>query len=145
MKVNRKLTVLVLVVAVLSISLFATVGSSLDLGDVITVGGVSFLVSQYGGQIDKYINKTLGERKAEIRGQTKVVPILSIGRGGYIGACQVVGEKKAVQSVKAVVQVESRFGSLQGKVYLPIATKDVTKAPERVSGTGVSAVIEFKI
>ena len=112
---------------------------------MVKVGGIAFLVSQYGGKIDSFINKTLGERKAEIRGQTKVVPILSIGRGGYIGACQVVGEKRAVQSVKAVVQVESRFGSLQGKVYLPIATKSATKTPQRVAGTGVSAVIEFKI
>ena len=145
MRLNRRLVALVLVVAVLSLGVFATVGSSLGLGNVLKVGGVAFLVSQYGGKIDSFINKTLGERKAEIRGQTKVVPILSLGAGGYIGAAQVVGEKKAVQSVKAVIQVEGRFGSFGGHIYLPATTKSATKAPERVAGTGVSAVIEFKI
>ncbi len=78
-------------------------------------------------------------------GATKVVPILSIGRGGYIGAAQVVGAPDRVSTVKAVVQGELRVGSLRANAFIPIATEQASKTPERVTGTGVSAVVEFKI
>ena len=87
----------------------------------------------------------LGEHEAQAYGQTKVVPILSVGRGGYIGASQVVGAAEQVKRVKAVVQVEARFGSFRANVFVPVAAERATKSPERVTGTGISAVVEFHI
>lgn len=145
MRLSKHILIAVLVVAVLSLGLLSTAAPAISLGSILKVGGIAFLVSEYGNQIDKFVNNALGERHAEIRGQTKVVPILSIGRGGYIGAAQVVGLQSDTQRVKAVVQGELRVGSLRANAFFPIATKNATKSPERVPGTGVSAVIEFKI
>jgi hypothetical protein len=121
----------------------ATAWARISLGDIIKVGGVVLLVSQYGGQIDKFINKTLGQRQAAVEGATKVVPILSLGGGGYIGAAQVVGNPDNVQRVKAVFQVEGNFGNVRAQVLVPAASEK-GKA-DRAKGVGVSAVIEFKI
>lgn len=145
MRKHTRTPLLILIVATLSIGLLSTAALALSVGDILKVGGIAYLVTQYGGQIDNFINKSLGEREAQVMGATKVVPILSLGRGGYIGASQVIGAPDAVQRVKAVVQVEARFGSFGAKVYVPVATDRATKNPERVAGAGVSAVIEFKI
>jgi hypothetical protein len=145
MKLSKQITIAVLIVAVLSIGLFPTAAPAINLGSILKVGGIAFLVSEYGSQIDRFINSALGERDAQAFGQTKVVPILSVGRGGYIGASQVVGAAEQVKRVKAVVQAEARFGSFRANVFVPVATEKVSKTPERVTGTGVSAVVEFHI
>ena len=136
---------IVLVVGLLITVAAATAVSALDFGSILKVGGVAFLVTQYGGKIDDFISGTLGERDAAARGATKVVPILSLGRGGYIGAAQVVGNPENVQRVKAVFQVEGRFGSVRAQFLVPTATDKVSGSPDRAKGVGVSAVIEFRI
>ncbi len=143
MKRYRMLSV-VLVVCLL----FATVAATgawarIGLGNIIKVGGVAFLVTQYGGQIDKFVNNSLGERQAAAEGATKVVPILSLGGGGYVGAAQVVGNPDNVKRVKAVFQVEGNFGSVRAQVLVPAESEK--GKPDRAKGVGVSAVIEFKI
>ncbi|UCC69572.1 MAG: hypothetical protein JSV79_06635 [Armatimonadota bacterium] len=129
--------------AVLAFSTTAALG--IDLGDVVKVGGIAFLVDQYDEQIDSFITSALGEREAAAKGATKVVPILSLGGGGYIGAAQVVGSPENVQRVKAVVQVEGKFGDFRAKVLVPTTTSKASGSPDRAKGVGVSAVIEFKI
>jgi len=123
----------------------ATKAYAIDLGDVLKVGGVAFLVTQYDDQIDSFITSALGEREAAVRGATKVVPILSLGGGGYIGAAQVVGNPENVARVKAVIQVEGRFGSGRAQLLVPTTTDRATGSPDRAKGVGVSAVIEFRI
>jgi hypothetical protein len=118
---------------------------AIGLGDIAKVVGVGWLVSKYGDQIDRAITGALGEREAAARGATKVVPIISLGRGAHIGAAQVVGNPENVAKVKAVVQVEGKFGNLGAKVLLPTTTDSPSGSPERAKGVGVSAVIEFKI
>jgi len=113
--------------------------------DVVKVGGIAWLVSQYDEQIDTFITSALGEREAAAQGATKVVPILSLGGGGYVGAAQVVGTPESVQQVKAVVQVEGKFGNYRAKVLVPTTTSKASGTPDRAKGVGVSAVIEFKI
>ncbi|MDH4179343.1 MAG: hypothetical protein OEV33_02445 [Armatimonadota bacterium] len=129
--------------AVLAFSTTAALG--IDIGDVVKVGGIAFLVDQYDEQIDSFITSALDEREAAAKGATKVVPILSLGGGGYIGAAQVVGSPENVQRVKAVVQVEGKFGNFRAKVLVPTTTSKASGSPDRAKGVGVSAVIEFKI
>ena len=117
----------------------------IDLGDILKVGGVAWLVSQYSDQIDSFLTSALSEREAAVQGATKVVPILSLGGGGYIGAAQVVGNPDNVKSVKAVFQVEGKFGSARARILVPTTTDKVSGNPDRAKGVGVSAVIEFKI
>ena len=134
-----------LLVCVLTASVLAVAAWGIDLGSILKVGGIAWAVSAYGDQIDSFLVKALGEREAAVQGATKVVPILSLGGGGYIGAAQVVGNPDNVKTVKAVVQVEAKFGSARAKVLLPTTTDKVSGNPDRAKGVGVSAVIEFKI
>lgn len=135
--------ILALVLAGLVVS--ATTALGIGLGDVLKVGGIAYLVDQYDEQIDSFITSALDEREAAARGATKVVPILSVGGGGYIGAAQVVGTPDSVRRVKAVVQVEGKFGDFRAKVLIPTTTAQVSGSPTRAKGVGVSAVIEFRI
>jgi hypothetical protein len=136
---------LVLLVALVCVMAAGSALWALDLGDILKVGGVAFLVSQYGGKIDSFITSALGERNAAAVGATKVVPILSLGGGGYIGAAQVVGNPDSVKKVKAVFQLEGRIGSFRPKILVPTYVDKVQGTPERAKGVGVSAVIEFRI
>ncbi|UCC67218.1 MAG: hypothetical protein JSV79_08745 [Armatimonadota bacterium] len=145
MKTRRQGIAIVLMVGLLSLGLAITAAQAIDLGSILKVGGVVWLVSQYGDQIDSFLTSALDERDAAARGATKVVPILSLGRGGYVGAAQVVGNPENVKSVKAVVQVEGKFGSARAQLLLPTTTDKVSGSPDRAKGVGVSAVIEFRI
>jgi hypothetical protein len=144
MRVRRDVTI-ALLIGLLALTLAATAVWAIDLGDILKVGGIAWLVSQYGDQIDGFVTSALGEREAAAKGATKVVPILSLGGGGYIGAAQVVGNPENVKQVKAVFQLEGRFGSFRAKVLVPTTTDKVSGNPDRAKGVGVSAVIEFKI
>jgi len=145
MKTRRRGIAIVLMVGLLSLGLAITAAQAIDLGNILKLGGVVWLVSQYGDQIDSFLTSALDERDAAARGATKVVPILSLGGGGYVGAAQVVGNPENVKSVKAVVQVEGKFGSARGQILLPTTTDKVSGSPDRAKGVGVSAVIEFRI
>lgn len=143
---NLKRPVAVCILAALFATIILTAAAwSIDLGDILKVGGVAWLVSQYSEDIDRFITSALGEREAAAQGATKVVPILSLGGGGYVGAAQVVGNPDHVQTVKAVFQIEARIGSGRARVLVPTTTDKATRNPQRAKGVGVSAVIEFKI
>ena len=62
------------------------------LGGVAKVGGIGFLVSKYGESINSAINSVMMKEGAGTNYATKVVPIVSIGNSGYIGAAQVIGD-----------------------------------------------------
>ena len=143
MRTHRVIPVALALCLILSMAIAAT--ARLDLGDVLKIGGIAFLVTQYGDKINTVIDGALGEREAAAAGATKVVPILSVGEGGYIGAAQVVGSPESVQRVKAVFQVEIQVSSFRAKALIPAATSKAKTTPSRAKGVGVSAVIEFKI
>lgn len=133
-------------VAVMMLATVSTAAVALDIGSLIKIFGIGYVVKQFSGQIDSFINKALGEREAAVRGATKVVPILSVGGGGFIGAAQIVGVPSKVDSVKAVAQVEARFmDRFRMRVLLPVTTETVSGSPKGVSGVGVSAVLDFGI
>jgi len=144
-KPKRSLSAGLVVLALLAVIALVPAAWGLDLRDIVKVGGVAYLVSAYDEQINEFLNKSLGERQAAAQGATKVVPILSLGRGGYIGAAQVVGNPENVKTVKAVIQVEGRFGKFRPRVLVPTTTEKATGNPDRAKGVGVSAVVEFKI
>ena len=127
---------------------FAAAGSFGSLpGDIIKVGGAALVVDKFGGQINKFINgltlnKNLGTTQA-----TAVVPILSLGGGGYIGAAQVIGAKANVDKCKAVVQIEGNavFGkNIRAKALVPVGSKSTSNI-KRIYGVGVSAIIDIRI
>ncbi len=143
MGIHRVIAIALLLCLVLGMATVAA--AKLDLGGLLKIGGIAFLVTQYGDKINSVIDGALGEREAAAKGATKVVPILSLGGGGYIGAAQVVGSPESVSRVKAVFQVEGRIGSFRPRIFIPTYVEKAAGTPERAKGVGISAVIEFKI
>lgn len=116
------------------------------LGGVVKVGGIGFLVDKYGDSVNSAINSVMMKEGAGTNYATKVVPIVSIGDSGYIGAAQVIGEASQVAKVKAVGQLEigwnDRLFRIKGLV--PMDSMNPTSF-SRVQGVGVSAVIDVRI
>ncbi|UCC68013.1 MAG: hypothetical protein JSV79_13030, partial [Armatimonadota bacterium] len=74
---------------------------ALDLGEAllktVTVGAV---VNAVAGPADDGINTLVGNRNLPPGTATKVVPVLSVGEKGYVGAVQVAGSKELVAKTK---------------------------------------------
>jgi hypothetical protein len=137
--------VIAISLAVVMLGLASGLAVAVDIGSVVKLIGIGAAVQMFAGDINSFINKTLGERGAEAKGATKVVPILSLGAGGFVGAAQVVGVPDKVRTVKAVAQVELRvLDRVRGRLLVPIATQS-TKSIKGVSGVGVSAILDFKL
>lgn len=121
-----------------------TAVQAFNLGSILKVGGISVLVSKYGDSINDFLNKLLMKNGVGTDYATKVVPILSVGTGKYIGAVQVVGPTEQVDKVKAVAQLEGTFNDIaRANALIPIESLSVSNL-SRVQGVGVSATIDFK-
>jgi len=139
-------------VAVVSLSLALglmialTSAGAINLGGVLKGAGVVVLVEKFGDQIDSAINKLTVNKNLASDAATKVVPILSLGSGGYIGAAQVSGPAEDVEKVKAVAQIEGNFSGRKFRLraLVPVGSTD-TKNLTRISGVGVSAIIDIKL
>lgn len=119
------------------------------LGSVLKGAGIGVLVKQFQRPINDGINKLTGSAGPGRDAATKVVPIVSIGQGGYVGAVQVSGPQEQVSRVQAVGQVE---GSVVGdrfrlKALIPIDTEKPQnlQSIRRVKGVGVSAIVDVRI
>ena len=145
----KKTTVAVLTAGILTLAVaFSAKTYGIDLGDLLKVGGIGYIVKQSGGAINKAINTITLNRGWESEQTTKVVPILSIGQGGYIGAAQVAGPENAVKKVEAVGQFEAGLNigtRMRAKILIPIDTNDPKKGFHRVQGVGVSAIIDIRL
>ena len=136
-----------LLAATLIVSLTTAVCFGSLIGDIVKVGGIGFVVSKFGGQINRFVNTLTANKNVGTQQATAVVPILSFGSGGYIGAAQVMGTKKNVAKCKAVVQIEGTkvFGSnIRAKALVPVGSK-TTSSIKRIYGVGVSAIIDIRI
>ena len=140
MKLNKK--VLVGVAAALLLSAAAAP----QLKELIKVVGVGVAVDRFGPEINKAVNRLSGHKDTGTM-TTKVVPILSVGRGrGAIGAAQVMGTKSRIDQVKAVAQLEGEmFGEFRIRAMIPVSSKDVVKDISRVEGVGVSGILDLKL
>lgn len=123
-----------------------------QLGDILKGGAILVVVKQLGPQIDRFVNQVTGNRTNNVRESTRVVPILTIGRGAYAGAVQVTGPKNLVDRVQAVAQLEASTKELFNneiriKALIPISTSNVTslESLSRVKGVGVSALIDVRL
>jgi len=118
---------------------------AINLGDVLKVGGIGYLVDRFSGQLNSFINSITAKHGAESEYSTKVVPIITFGSGGYVGAAQVTGPQDLVEATRAVIQIEADFSrQFRVKALIPIDSKNPTNF-SRVQGVGVSAVIDVRI
>jgi hypothetical protein len=119
-----------------------------QLGKIIKGGAIALAVDQFGPQINKGINRLTGDKKLSASDMaTKVVPILSIGGGGYLGAVQIAGPLEQVEKVKAVAQLEGKvnlIGGVRLRALVPISARSTSNI-QRVPGVGVSALVDIKL
>jgi hypothetical protein len=120
-----------------------------DLTTLIKIFGIGYVVKQYAAPLNEFVNSVLANKGVKVLEQTKVVPVLSIGMGqaSYIGAAQVSGTKAALAKVEAVAQLEADFNTVfRIKALVPIdSTNPIADGIHRVSGVGVTAVIDIRI
>ena len=116
------------------------------LGGIVKVGGIGFLVDKYGESLNSAINSVMMKEGAGTNYATKVVPIVSIGNRGHIGAAQVIGDADQVEKVEAVGQLEISWNNklFRIKGLIPMDSKNPTSF-SRVQGVGVSAVIDVRV
>jgi len=119
------------------------------LSSVLKGGGVAFLIKQFNRPINDGINKLTNSAGAPLTEATKVVPIVSVGQGGYVGAAQVSGPQASLNDVQAVGMLE---GGVNGKMFqlkalVPIDTNkpNGSKGLRRVKGVGVSAIVDIHV
>ena len=121
-----------------------------QVGDILKGGAIAVVVDRFSGDIDRFVNKVTGNSANNTSESTRVVPILTVGKGAYVGAVQVTGPKDLVDQVKAVAQVEAdaRIGSrIRVKGLIPVSARSAANlgSLSRVKGVGVSAIIDIKL
>ncbi len=114
------------------------------LGEIAGGAAIYLLVKEYGEAINKAINEVLLNKKMEVKMATRVVPIVSGGKGLFVGAAQVTGAKSLVEQVKAVAQIETTLGKVRAKGLVPIRAMKFDK-DALVKGVGVSALIDARL
>ena len=137
----RKLRIIVPIIIALVIGFTAGV-TSIQGANVLKGAVIAVLVDKFAGDLDKTVNKLTANNKMPSSLATKVVPILSVGSGTYVGAAQVSGPKAGVGQVKAVGQLETGFGKqFRIKALVPINVRGEcrTPIPSRASASARSS------
>lgn len=116
-----------------------------QLGSILKGGGVALLVTEFGPEINKALNR-LTKTDTSRDFDTKVVTVISAGSGTHVGAVQVAGPRDQVEKVVAVAQIEGKFNpvGIRVRALVPIASKDV-KSIKRVPGVGISGLLDVKL
>lgn len=141
---KKRIIISLLVFCLLSVAAIPAT-QALGLGDILKVGGIAVLVDKFAGPLNNFINTLTAKHGAESDYSTKVVPILTFGTGGYVGAVQVTGPQHLVDETEAVIQIEADFNrQFRVKALIPINSKNPTNF-SRVQGVGVSAMIDIRI
>ncbi len=142
---KQKLMIGVVLVSLLLASVIPAT-QAFGIGDILKVGGIGVLIDRFAQPLNNFINTLTFKHGAGHDYATKVVPILSFGNGGHVGAAQVMGPQELVDKTQAVVQLEDDFSgkTFRVKVLIPIDSKNPVKF-SRVQGVGVSAIIDVKI
>lgn len=142
---KRKLITGLLVICLMAVAAIPA-SQAIGLGDVLKVGGIGILIDKFSSPLNDFINKLTFKHDAGTNYATKVVPIISVGSKGYIGAAQVTGTQELVDRTEAVMQLEGNFNgsTFRVKALIPGDSTNPTNF-SRVQGVGVSAIIDIKI
>lgn len=141
----RRKVIVILLIFLLLMPVFVRAGG-IDIGTIVKIYGIGYLINQIAGPLNDFINKVTLNNNVPVNEATKVVPIVSFGTGAYIGAAQVAGPKSKVDEVKAVAQIETEYQKeIRIKILVPVNTTNPVAGVKRVTGVGVSAVIDIKV
>ena len=137
----------IILAVVLATVFMAGAASAQVFRQILKVGGAVAVADRLGPQIDSAINSLTNQRNLGAEAETKIVPVLSVGQGKFIGIVQVAGPRDAVNQTTAVAQLETRLplvGNSRTRVLVPINARSATNM-RRVNGVGVSAVIDLRL
>jgi len=142
---KKRIMVGLLVLCLLSVTAIP-VTQAFDLGSILKVGVMGVVIDKFATPLNDFINKLMAKHEANTEYTTKVVPILTVGTGGYVGAAQVTGPEELIYRTEAVIQIEGNFNGNQFRIkgLIPIDSKNPTNF-SRVQGVGVSAIIDIRI
>ena len=117
-----------------------------ELSDALKEKGVTLALDHFSGKIDEYVNEN-APLKVENGYVTKIVPVVTVGSKGYVGAAQVTGPKEQVEKCKAALTVEGKLasGAVRVQYLVPIDTNKPVSLENvhRVQGVGVSARLDI--
>lgn len=142
---KKRIVAGLLITSLLSVGATSAV-QAFSLRDILKGGGVAILVSKLSTPLNNFINTLTFKHGTGTDYATKVVPIITVGGGTYVGAAQVTGDQNLIDQTKAVLQIEAAFSGNQFRVktLIPIDSDNPTNF-SRVQGVGVSALIDVKI
>ena len=114
--------------------------------DMLKKRGMSLALDHFSEKIDEYVNEN-APLKIESGCATKIVPVVTVGSKGYIGAAQISGPREQVDKCKAALTVEGQLasGAVRIQYLVPIDTNKPTSLDNvhRVQGVGVSARLDL--
>ncbi|SJZ32493.1 hypothetical protein [Selenihalanaerobacter shriftii] len=140
--------VALLLITIGSLSIYSPIIQAGDIGEqFLKLFGVGFVVDKFAKPLNSFINTLTLNNGVQIKNATKVVPIVTVGSGSYVGAVQVSGPSEQVAKVKAVAQLEGDFkdGSFRIKALVPVNTKNPLNQIDRIEGVGITALIDIGI
>ncbi|RAK08654.1 hypothetical protein C8C77_1022 [Halanaerobium saccharolyticum] len=141
--------VLVFAVLILPVVSNVTKADSNILGTILKTVGIGVVVDQFAEPINNFINTLTLNKGVEVKEETKVVPIVTVGSNSYAGAVQVSGPKDKIKMVKAVAQLEGDFkdGDFRIRALIPINTTNPVdiKNIDRIEGIGVTALVDINV
>ncbi|MDI6829092.1 MAG: hypothetical protein QME62_11470, partial [Armatimonadota bacterium] len=107
---------------------------------------IGLAVDATAPELDKFIRTVTFNNKVPINMATKVVPILSVGEKGYVGAAQIVGPDSYVKDTKAVWLYEDNFSNneFRLKVFVPSSSLNPLEL-KRTQKVGISAIIDVSL
>ena len=141
----RRSSMFALIGAVALLATGAPRAQAVSLGTaVLEMVAVGAAVNATAKPVDKAINTLTLNRKLPVGVSTKVVPVLSFGNKGYIGAAQVAGASSLVARTKSVLQFETEFdrGRVRIRFLAPMDSTNPLKL-NRVRGLGISALADI--
>lgn len=145
-KIRRHLSLVWMIVFGIPFLLLGSVAAA-DLGtEVFRAAAIGLAVKAVSADLNKAINTLTFQNKVPTGMSTKVVPILSVGEKGYVGAAQVAGPQSYVDLVQAVWLYEDNFSQneFRLKVYVPSASLNPLEL-KRVQKVGVSAIVDVSL
>ena len=117
-----------------------------ELSDTLKEKGMTLALDHFSGKINDYVNEN-APFKIEEGYETKIVPVVTVGSKGYIGAAQICGPKEQLEKCKAALTVEGQLasGAVRVQYLVPIDTAKPTSLENvrRVQGVGVSARLDL--
>lgn len=122
--------------------------AAINLGDILKVGGWVYIMRNHADELDDGINAVVGRRNLRSTAWvTKVVPIVSVGQGGFIGAVQVAGPRSRIAQTKAALQLESRMlnSSVRARIFVPIDSTNPANRIRRVEGVGITTLLDLRL